>query len=573
MDSDVQRLPSGTYDIFEPLVDNPKIPLAFYEAHNEITFYTWDETECCVPRGSTSATLLDQLAGGTDRILHLKPGDFLLFEEVRGAKTGVEEDATPAHRCIVRLKTVDNTVIDELNGTRVLEITWAIEDALPFPLCLSARGPAPDCQLIEQVSVARGNILLVDHGQSVSEDLGSVPLEKTVVQCDECENQATDVQLLAGPFKPYLKQSSLTYSQPLAHSAPASQLLIQQPRKAQSRVTLTSTPPPLDPGAAQGQASSARTTRALRRWTPVYDLLESNGQAFNFVVEVDNGGVAHLRFGDGELGRAPEALETFTARYRVGNGAVGNVGAESISTIVFRKNRVDGIELVCNPIAAQGGTDPEPLDEVKLLAPGAFSIDQERAITADDYARLAEKHPGVQRAIANFRWTGSGYDVLVAVDPLGTDQPDPALIRDVERFLAPYRRIGDDVTVVQAEYVPLDISLTVCVQPNYVSAHVKAALLDVFSSGIRQNGTPGFFHPDKLSFGDSIAMSELVAAAQAVTGVMSVTVDKLERLGEPSQEALQTGLLVIGPAEIAQVDNDPNYPERGQLILKMRGGR
>ena len=31
--------------------------------------------------------------------------------------------------------------------------------------------------------------------------------------------------------------------------------------------------------------------------------------------------------------------------------------------------------------------------------------------------------------------------------------------------------------------------------------------------------------------------------------------------------------LLMGPFEIAQLDNDPNYPEDGLLVLDVRGGR
>ena len=48
-----------------------------------------------------------------------------------------------------------------------MEIHWSEIDALPFPLCISSIGKAPECELIENVSVARGNILIVDHGRRI----------------------------------------------------------------------------------------------------------------------------------------------------------------------------------------------------------------------------------------------------------------------------------------------------------------------------------------------------------------------------------------------------------------------
>ena len=66
---------------------------------NSIDFYTWGDSDCCLPSGATEATL-----AGTFRML--RPGDMLIFEEVRGPLTGQPEDADPAHRCAVCLTSV-----------------------------------------------------------------------------------------------------------------------------------------------------------------------------------------------------------------------------------------------------------------------------------------------------------------------------------------------------------------------------------------------------------------------------------------------------------------------------------
>ena len=263
------------------------------------------------------------------------------------------------------------------------------------------------------------------------------------------------------------------------------------------------------------------------------------------------------------------------ATYRIGNGPSGNVGADSIRYVVFR-NKFEGVEMTArNPLPARGGTEPESVADVKALAPGAVRKDLQRAVIAQDYATLAERgRPDrVQRAAANLNWAGSWYEMRTHVDPRGTEELAPALLSEIEGSLHRYRRIGHDLATAGARYVPLDVALQVCVLPHYLRAHVRAALNEVFSTRALAGGRRGLFHPDNLTFGGSVFLSQLVAAAQSVEGVESVRVTRLQRLFERPKGELESGVLSIGPLEVARLDNDTNYPEHGQLVLDLRGGR
>jgi hypothetical protein len=576
--------PGASYEVFEPLVDDRDEPFRWLEAHNEIHLYTWGDRECCLPRGATQATLVDgssrhepvapspvqqQEQSGQpprratvvyDRVLDLRPGDYLLFEEVIGPGTGDARDANPVHRHIVRLTRVKQTV-DRLCDPPLplVEIEWAEADALPFPLCLSAIVPALGCEYVEHISVARGNIVPVDHGRTLKEPLdGLVPARPLALIC-EGPGEPVESAVRPGPFRPKLAQVPLTFAQPRAPGAPASILLRQNPHRALPAVKLFSEPAP-------GGASY---------WEPRSDLLSSGAGDPHFVVEMDGEGVAHLRFGDGELGKMPATGTEFTAVYRVGNGPAGNVGAGSIVHLVLSDRAWQNTHLApTNPLPAQGGMPREPIDEAKLLAPTAFRQELQRAITASDYAQLVERDfPQVQQATAQLRWTGGWYEVVVAVDQRGRLEADPLLLQQIQRHLWRYRRIGHDLRVVSAHQVPLDIKLVVCVRPDYLRGHVKAALLELFSNRRLPDGRLGFFHPDNLTFGEGIALSRLIALACSVLGVENVMVERLERYGQPSNQAIANGMLPFGAYEVARLDNDPSLPENGRLELDMRGGR
>jgi predicted phage baseplate assembly protein len=272
------------------------------------------------------------------------------------------------------------------------------------------------------------------------------------------------------------------------------------------------------------------------------------------------------------LGHLPEAATAFRATYRVGNGPSGNVGAEAISYIVT--DQAKGVNLrPRNPLPARSGVSSESLAEVRLFAPGAFRKQLERAITSDDYASVAARNPKLQRAGATLRWNGSWHEALVAIDPLGTEAVDAAFSTEILNYLYPFRRMGHDLVVAPAKYVPLKIAIRVCVLPHYLRGHVEAELLNVLSNRRLPDGSLGFFHPDNLSFGEGVDLSRLVAAVQGVKGVESVEITEFHRLFEPPNHEIENGILPLGPFEIAQLDNDPTYPEHGLLSLTMRGGR
>ncbi|MGP6159668.1 MAG: putative baseplate assembly protein [Vulcanimicrobiaceae bacterium] len=526
--------------IFEPA---GAAPLELRSAYNGISFYTWGDVVVSLPAGTTNATLsdawVDDGTGGRARTLGaLATGDLLFFEEVLGAASGSALDADPTHRHIVRITSVRQDV-DPVYDAPIVEIAWGIEDRLPFEVVLTTH--AADGSSVADVSVARGNIVLADHGSTLpnAENAGTVPA--------------------AGAFRPKLAQPNLTFRQAPNLTGSAAAALAQDPRGATPALTLTS--------------MSADRPPAV--WSSVYDLLESGPDDAAFVVEMDDSRFANLRFGDGTLGAPPQPATTFTAAYRVGNGSAGNVGRETIVALLDRSG-VSGnaILSVRNPLAASGGTDPEPLAQVKLLAPQAFGTELQRAIDADDYAALAERVPGVYQAAAVLRWSGPTQIVRVAIDPVDAASAGAKLLAAVATRLETCRRIGHDLEVVPATYVPLDIELQVTVLPEYLRGHVASELLDLFSNRVLAGGTLGFFHPENLGFGRTLRINTLIAAAQSVTGVQTARVLRLERLLDEMPGAVAPPRdLALGPLEVAQLDSDPSAPERGVLRLRMAGGR
>ncbi|SFS96452.1 putative baseplate assembly protein [Saccharopolyspora flava] len=729
-------------EIFEPVGDEA-LPLR--RAHNEIRFWTWGDELCRLPEGTTSATLRDEWAdeSRTERELRLRPGDLLVLEEVRGARTGTPGDADPAHRQAVRLTTV-TPLVDELLDQPVLEVTWAREDALTFDLCLSTLGGF-DCAPVPDVSVARGNVVLVDHGRLTGPDTAVVPPEPAVLPSCEpgfgCAGTggnrpaelvgalvdktrrrtltASDVRELhevfgepattragiglenagrrrqrvvpatahaqaealrallarsvypgiAPRFRPALSRSPVVQAVPFPapehiaegqaarlaaipgrvrarlvelwrsarddglsddeidelttlfgsrfadalHERPvpvlhellhrSDELLATRRRRldvltARARagtvlgadvaweiahgwgLPYAEGLEPAEPvlhGPATAVAQDPRAALPAVRvhdgeavWTPRRDLLDSGPRDRHFVGELDDDGELVLRFGDGTCGAVPKPGARLEIRYRIGGGSAGNVGAEAINHLVLRPAESGRLPAatVRNPLPAVGGTDPEPIEQVRQLAPLDLRRTRLRAVTAEDYAALAGQVPGVQRAAAELRWTGSTQQVQVAVDAFGTSEPGPVLLDEVRDHLREFRRIGHELVVRPAIRVPLDVALRVCAAPGHQRGQVIADLKRVFG-----RGPSGFFHPDRLGFGEPVRLSALVAAATAVPGVIDARVTRLRRLFEPDGGELDAGLLRVRGLEVACCDNDPEHPENGVFELEIGGER
>ncbi|WP_326817977.1 putative baseplate assembly protein [Streptomyces sp. NBC_01762] len=317
-------------------------------------------------------------------------------------------------------------------------------------------------------------------------------------------------------------------------------------------------------------------------WTAKRDLLDSGARERHFVGELEDDGRIALRFGDGRHGARPQPGAQLELHYRLGGGTAGNVGAEAINHLVLCRDPDQSdageplpVAGVRNPLPAVGGTEPEPVEQVRQLAPLDLKRTRLRAVTPEDYAALASKLPGVQRAAAEIRWTGSVQEAHVAVDALGEGEPSPELLDSVAYALESYRRIGHDLVVGPARSVPLDIALAVCVAPGHQYGQILAELFRLLGNRPLTGGRLGFFHPDALTFGEPVRLSRLVAVAAAVHGVESVRVTRLRRLfhEDPLDDtALEAGVLRLGPLEIARCDNDPDRPELGRLSIELGGG-
>jgi len=476
--------------------------------------YSWGRKDCCLPVGATRA----DLAGSRP----LKRGDFLVLEEVKGLVTGQPQDADPTHRQVVRLTEVTH-IADPLTTTPLTRVVWHSADALTQALTLSL---TLNGNPVENVLEASGNVGLAQHGKRLTAQF---------------KNVTSGLLLEEGPLSQWQMPGAET---------PVAELLKVDPRQARSAITIDN-------------------------WTQVDTLLDSDPQDAHFVTEIDNLGRGAIRFGDGVAGKKVDPAMVLNVTYRVGVGPLFDVAAGSIVHVINPGNVQNAavISAARNPLPAWGGTAPEPIEDVKLIAPANLRTGLYRAVTEQDYAQAAELMPEVSKAVATFRWTGTWHTVFLTIDPAGGQELTPELSARLRAWVTQFTQAGYDLEIAPPIYVPLEIEITVCTDAEHFRSDVYQALLRELGTGVVSGGRQGFFHPDRFTFGQPLFLSQLYAAITRVDGVRSAKITKLQRFGRVVSGELDAGAVRVGPMEVVRCDNDPNFAERGVLAIHMEGGK
>ena len=73
---------------------------------------------------------------------------------------------------------------------------------------------------------------------------------------------------------------------------------------------------------------------------------------------------------------------------------------------------------------------------------------------------------------------------------------------------------------------------------------------------------------------NTLHVSPALAPAAAIAAKLARAFHPLrfQRWGKSANQELQNGVIEFSTLEIARLDNDPNFPENGQLSLVLKGG-
>ena len=271
-------------------------------------------------------------------------------------------------------------------------------------------------------------------------------------------------------------------------------------------------------------------------WHETDNLLNAAPTDRVYVTRTDQDGHTVVQFGDGQNGsRLPTGTDNVRARYRKGVGLAGRVRAGQLNILLDRPLGLTG---AVNPLAAEGGADPEAASGVRRNAPLAVRT-LDRAVGLTDYEDFAQAFGGIAKAQAVRLLDIGGPFVLVTVAAEGgAPVPDTG---DLAKWLTeaiadagdPYSRFK----VVSYRPATFHLAAKVTVDPDYdptlVMPAVEAALRATFSF-------------DARAFAQPVWVSEVMAAVHTVAGVVAVDVDRLYRDiepdGTPGVQGLSPGL-------------------------------
>jgi predicted phage baseplate assembly protein len=298
---------------------------------------------------------------------------------------------------------------------------------------------------------------------------------------------------------------------------------------------------PLSYIAAAGPGGVASTLQILvdgERWSEVPSLHVAAPVDHVYIVRIDGSNRVTVTFGDGVTGaRLPTGAGNVTAIYRVGTGLAGVLGA---GRLTLPMTRPLGLRSVTNPLPTGLAADPDPLHLLRRNAPNA-ALALDRVVSLTDYADFARGIAGIAKASATWRLVNEEQVIELTVDGDAGQRVDKAARDALQTALAATGDPHQRVVITNADRVGFDVSATLFVQPDRppgtVKATATAALLAAF----------GF---DARDLGEQVTASEVMAAVQAVPGVVAVTLS-----GFPAAIPAAPGqLLTVNPQGISLVE-------------------
>jgi len=234
-------------------------------------------------------------------------------------------------------------------------------------------------------------------------------------------------------------------------------------------------------------------------------------------------------------GLAPKNT-TITFNYLVGGGASSNALSNQLTQIssykVTGNTNFQNTIAVNNTDPAAGGGDGDNVEQLRFNIANEFPT-QLRAVTQQDYLSRTLSMPGqygkVSKAyVTKDDATFNNYmqsdisqkdQILVSLYLLGLNSlnqlanPSPALLQNIQTYLADYRMMTDSINIKPAYIINIACNFDIIIRPNYTSQDVIARCIIQMQN---------FFNIDNWQINEPIILGDIYSTLDQIEGVQTV---------------------------------------------------
>jgi hypothetical protein len=273
-------------------------------------------------------------------------------------------------------------------------------------------------------------------------------------------------------------------------------------------------------------------------------------------------GKGEIIFGNGLNGRIPRSYQGIKATYKTTLGSGGNIPKD-------QKFYIEGIEGT-NPEAASGGRDAETVKQAGARARKEFNTTY-RAITSEDYEKLALETPGLKvaraKAIVGYNpgfpcidyFPGAVTVVVVPGVGVGGSSSPPVpgdvFLEAVRQHLNVRRLVTTELFVIAPGYVKISVTCRVKLKKKSSPGKVKERVQEKLGEFLH----PLKGGPDKKgwSFGRAVYPSEIYQLIDNVEGIdyaSGVSLATEEKQYEPGQPVkIASNALVFSGEHLVEI--------------------
>lgn len=321
---------------------------------------------------------------------------------------------------------------------------------------------------------------------------------------------------------PYLRSSVVLTANVVAatHGETVDSEILGHGDGSRTNLSFTLRKPPLTHVPA-ATASGTTTTLAVRvngiLWHEAANLWTTGPHDQIYTSRIADDGMVVVTFGDGRRGaRLPTGVNNVQATYRSGIGQAGRLDAERLSLL---PNRPAGIRSVRNPLATEGGVDPESRDDARANAPGTV-LTFGRIVSCQDLEDFARGFAGVGKSQALALQRGESPWLLLTV---GSSQEAPLSPTD-----ATWLKL--EAAIRESREPSLKVRIISYTQRLFTvkarfRRHLDHRLEDVVAA--QSDALRKTFHFSHRRFGQPVTAAEVITVLQNTAGVIAVDLDEL----------------------------------------------